>query len=142
MEASHSASTCLEAKIRPQNPKGRAVCELAELKLVRTWLEGKQRVSKLLAAACSAALLSLPFSPSHPLSRSLKSGVEPCRITLNKYSKGVGVGVGGEQAPPVEGFPQELLQGQKFTVVSISPFSSQSGNRDCTDPRAAGALTP
>lgn len=50
--------------------------------------------------------------------------------------------MGGEQALPVEGFPQELLQGQKFTVVSISPFSSQSGNRDCTDPRAAGVLTP
>lgn len=96
-------------------------------------------------AACSCLLccssLSSFLSVSPTLSLSEK-GVEPCRITLNKYSKGVGVGVGGEQAPPVEGFPQELLQGQKFTVVSISPFSSQSGNRVCTDPRAAGALTP
>lgn len=50
--------------------------------------------------------------------------------------------MGGKQAPPAEGFPQELLQGQKFTVVSISPFSSQSANRDCADPRAAGVLTP
>lgn len=91
MEASHSASMCLKAK-RTQNPNGRAVCELAELKLVRTWLEGEQHVSKLLAAACSAALPSLPFSPSHPLSGSLKSWVEPS--TLNKYSKGGGSGGG------------------------------------------------
>lgn len=50
------------------------------------------------------------------------------------------MGVGGEQAPPVEGFPQELLQGQKFTVVSISPFSSQSANRDCADPRGCKSI--
>lgn len=61
----------------------------------------------------------------------------------HKINTGKGVGeLGGEVseawALPVEGVPQELLQGQKFTVVSISPFSNQSGNRNCLlTPQAA-----
>lgn len=55
-------------------------------------------------------------------------------ITANKYRK-----KGGRKALcswQGEGVPQELLQGQKFTVVSISPFRSQ-WQRLLTEPRAA-----
>lgn len=51
-----------------------------------------------MSASCLQLLTLLLFplflSLSHPLSPSLKSWVEPCRITLNKYSKGGGSGGG------------------------------------------------
>lgn len=76
-------------------------------------------------------LVLLPSPPS--------PGKTACSVArsykINTGKRVGGVGWRGELklwAPPVEGVPQELLQGQKFTVVSISPFSSQSGNRDWT----------
>ena len=76
-------------------------------------------------------LVLLPSLPSPG-----KTACSAARSHKINTGKGVGgVGWRGELklwAPPVEGVPQELLQGQKFTVVSISPFSSQSGNRDWT----------
>lgn len=76
-------------------------------------------------------LVLLPSPPSPG-----KTTCSAARSHKINTGKGVGgVGWRGELklwAPPVEGVPQELLQGQKFTVVSISPFSSQSGNRDWT----------
>lgn len=85
-------------------------------------------------AACQC-LFCLPLPP---LSEKLHAVLHDHKINTGKGVGELGGAVSEARALPVEGVPQELLQGQKFTVVSISPFSNQSGNRNCMlTPQAA-----